>query len=105
MKYIKQFEDRWIENFQIGDYVKLEDSNIKSWFMPTPQLPNGYKIFNFAQIVGNNTEDDFFNLKFEIIADDKLNVLYDNKNIIERKLTPKEIEEYEAKKLSIKYNI
>ena len=108
MKYIKAFEETFAEIepvYKIGDYIKIIDDRIKSWGSPTPSQPDGYNIFKFAKITGDNPEDDFFNIKFEIIANNKLNVLYDNKNIIKRKLTKEEIEEYKVRKSAIKYNL
>ncbi len=115
MKYIKTFEDLTVQDlfvmepkYKIGDYIKIIDNRIKEWarqILATADSPYGYKVFKFAKIIGDNPDDDFFNIKFEIIANDKLNFLCDNKNIIERKLTPKEIEEFEYKKSILKYNL
>ena len=113
MKYIKTYETSFFTTeitteieYEIGDYIKIKDFNLKEWSRPRPKFPNGYNIFKFAQIIGDNSENDnFFNIEFEIIANNKYNKLYDNKNIIERKLTEKEIEEYKRKKILVKYNI
>ncbi len=93
MKYIKTFEKTVF--YSIGDYIKLTDESQLN-------IPI-YKIIKILDILS-------FNEKYviEIISGDKI---YTNKQlniyseIIERLATPEEIENYEALKSTIKYNL
>jgi hypothetical protein len=116
MKYIKTYEDKQTNIYNIGDYIKLNKE--EAWRI--------WRIFDIAKIIDKDYYDKsiFYQYKIEAINEDNFDefeiVECDLKNnkmnnighilskknfFIERKATPNEIEEFETKKDSMKYNL
>jgi len=115
MKHIKLFEaydqEKWRDAYKEGDYILFKNSRLDMY-----KFNNRLYIFKYAKIIDINSEDHIGReCTFEIIVhnpleDDKDAKFFilgtrDKFDSIERKLTPKEIEEFELKKNKIKYNL
>jgi len=97
--------------FKVGDYIKIKDKSLKEYnkdyYSSASKIPvTNHHLFKFAKIVkiivyfdnniGYDTEAIFLSMvnTFQLSSDD-----------IERKLTKKEIEEFELEKDITKYNL
>jgi len=108
MMYIKKFET--YSTYNIGDYVLIKNSRIE---MLRFNSSGKIDIFKYAKIVDINDKK---NYTIETIIPDYFSTpdkrkeikkirLDDHFDSFERKLTYKEIEEFELKKDEIKYNL
>lgn len=95
MKYIKLFEEKEKSKYKNDDYVL---TNITDDNDGTPIM---CKIINTRII---QTEPKKWITHYEAMLDDD-NIFYIGDNDIERKLTIKEINEFEIKKTAKKYNL
>jgi hypothetical protein len=101
MKYIKKFEkssENNIEKYEIGDYVLFKKNIISDW-----KSAARYTVFKHAKIIGINTKGRNFIL--EVISDGTPDIFYVPPRFFERKLTIKEIEEFDLKYQALKYNL
>jgi hypothetical protein len=104
MKYIKKFEST--KNYQIGDYVLIDIESFKKndillsiKYGVNYDYPPLYEQAKIYMIIDSRNYAPY-RVKF---YDDR--VIDIEKKYILRLLTSKEIEEYESKKASIKYNL
>ena len=109
MKYLKTFE-RVKKSYKNGDYVLIDlkklgyrekaEFEADNLFMYDEKSYNYPKEMKFAQIYIANIRKDEYRVKFynDVVFD-----LYENEII--RLLKPEEIDEFEARKNALKYNI
>jgi len=103
MKYLKKFEkipETKKEVYNIGDYIKFKNRILSEW-----KKYNHPNIFKYAKIIGVNKKNDESNLILEVINNNIIDTFYVFPKFFERKLTTKEIEEFELKKYTLKYNL
>ena len=99
MKYIKTYETKNIK-YKIGDYVLLDKKIIED-----EDLPDTYAlIYNKFKGAHINGSYYFYDVKFPNSKGDHDGYEVEYSEII-RKLTPEEIQEYNIKKDSMKYNL
>ncbi len=96
MKYLKQFED-YFQEYNVGDYVLLNlDEVNKEWKIVDN---NGNFIIDDTAII-EAALIDYYEIKFS--DDDTLHV---KEKCIKRLLTPEEINKFNLKKDTKKYNL
>jgi len=94
MKYLKKYEQKFeydITKFKKNDYIYINNKNCAELF-PECQIIEVHRNYYDIEIFYEN--GDLINF---ILQPSKIEIL--------RKLTPKEIEEFEIKKESSKYNL
>ena len=104
MKYLKTFEEIEQTKFKIGDYVVPKDA-------PYPNDIKDYMENNVAKIINIDLRNDIHirynnvpkELEFYWNDDDCISDFFSERGL--RFATPKEIEDYEMKEKSNKYNI
>ena len=102
MKHIKTYENLLVkQEYQIGDYVLLlEDANRRTW-----NVDLHCKIIDVENKIGYRTESIGYKIRTFYTNDHSEAKVWIDQKEIERKLTPKEIEEYKLKEEAKKYNI
>jgi hypothetical protein len=107
MKYVKKYESLFFK-YNIGDYVLLktppfgEDSFAKIVDRPSDAQEFRSYTIGTTSWFGKDKTGAFYPYKIEFANGTEIKI--DKKNI-ERLLTEDEIEEYEAEKTGIKYNL
>jgi len=93
MKHLKTFEN--LSKYKIGDYIKFK--NISPWY----NEPFGKSIFKIIEI---ENDDDLLFLKVKSIDNDKI-VIFEIPTYTVRFLTTEELEEFNLKQNTNKYNL
>jgi hypothetical protein len=103
MRYIKTYEMKYDENIKVGDYFLVSLLSYSRRKLEPYIWKDGRKTEGIDEVkVRYLSEKDYDHFYAETT---KGELLYLNKNDIYRKLTPEEIENFEIKKSSIKYNL
>lgn len=88
MKYTKTYEKFFELKYNIGDYIKFKKNQFH---------------YPYAKIINTNTLTSTYNV--EMFFSGKYKIDWINEDQIERKLKPKEIERFDLRLITNKYNI
>jgi len=99
MKYIKTFEDNKNIDYNVDDYILIKKYYIDFW--KSKWAIEKQDVFKFAKIIGN------YEIRYaiEVISNNTIKKFYLPDKYFERKLNEEEIEEFEIKKASLKFNL
>lgn len=106
MRYIKQFENNNDINYKDGDYILIKKYYIDFW--KSNRATEKQDVFKFAKIIGvKNKEYSYSSDKYTLegISNNSIKNFYLPDSYFTRKLTKEEIEEFETKKVALKFNI
>jgi len=93
MKYIKKYENSWIDDPQVGEYYLIKDTYLKyltDWFNSPYIKIIDINLYSNNKYVGTTTTN---------------KKLLFHEDMFERKLTSKEVEEYELELKTSMYNL
>jgi len=104
MRYIKQFENNKDINYSIDDYILIKKYYIDFW--KSNRSIEKQDVLKFAKIIGiKHIEKSNDKYILEVISNNNIKIFYLTDSCFTRKLTNEEIEEFEIKKDTLKFNI